>query len=302
MANNKSPRPMYQYQPAAQSMYLPAEPMGGGGRPSRKSSGSMASETSSVTMNSPNSPRRSPGPGPPGPPVAGPGLRAPAQSFYGDPNGGMAPGPPQRGPMGPGPPMGMGGGPRGPGPQGPPPGYGYGPPPPYGAPPQYGNGPPRYGNGPPYGHQYGNGPPYGPPGYGGPMQGGPMGPRNMGQQPIVYRVPARQQPRSADSLMLEQIEEMERIERNRGWSNSRGNPSYSGGGGGGGGGRADDALEVAMLVSQQDAQFGTNMLEEVTSQDRDFVRSLTDQGVREHEALKICFDRKHPEGSRMVSP
>lgn len=96
--------------------------------------------------------------------------------------------------------------------------------------------------------------------------------------PAVYSTAATYRDRNAIS---EQIEAMQQYERSR-------PPSY-------GSNSADNSLLIATLVSEQDALYGTNMLENITPADDEYIRSLRARGVPEHEALRMAFDRKpHP--------
>jgi hypothetical protein len=82
--------------------------------------------------------------------------------------------------------------------------------------------------------------------------------------------------------LSEQIEALEQYQRSR-------PASY------GSGSSADNALLIATLVSEQDALYGTNMLENITPMDQEYIQSLMQRGVPEHEALRMAFDRKpHP--------
>ena len=57
----------------------------------------------------------------------------------------------------------------------------------------------------------------------------------------------------------------------------------------------DEAVFVAMLCSEQDELYGTNMLEDITPDDRIYIDSLIARGVPENEALRLSFERKpHP--------
>lgn len=78
------------------------------------------------------------------------------------------------------------------------------------------------------------------------------------------------------SLLAEQIEELEKYQRSR--------PRCSD--------HEDNSLLIATLVSEQDALYGTNMLENITPQDQEYITSLRQRGVPEHEALRMAFDRK----------
>eukprot|EP00428_Durinskia_dybowskii_P074283 CAMPEP_0170397146 /NCGR_PEP_ID=MMETSP0117_2-20130122/22716_1 /TAXON_ID=400756 /ORGANISM="Durinskia baltica, Strain CSIRO CS-38" /LENGTH=778 /DNA_ID=CAMNT_0010653623 /DNA_START=39 /DNA_END=2375 /DNA_ORIENTATION=- len=77
--------------------------------------------------------------------------------------------------------------------------------------------------------------------------------------------------------LTDQIEEFQRYQRNRpaGSSNA-----------------ADNSLLIATMVSEQDAMYGTNMLENITPMDDEYIQTLMQRGVPEHEALRMAFDRK----------
>lgn len=54
----------------------------------------------------------------------------------------------------------------------------------------------------------------------------------------------------------------------------------------------DSSLLIATLVSEQDSMYGTNMLENLTPADMDYIQSLMARGTPEHEAYRMAFDRK----------
>lgn len=93
--------------------------------------------------------------------------------------------------------------------------------------------------------------------------------------PAPYRNPSPY--RDNRSMLAEQIEELEKYQRGR----PRGNANS-----------ADNSLLMATLVSEQDALYGTNMLENITPMDQEYITSLMQRGVPEHEALRMAFDRK----------
>lgn len=89
--------------------------------------------------------------------------------------------------------------------------------------------------------------------------------------------PATQQ----QSLYLAQMQELERCHKRKAFLPKK--PSE------------DEAVFVAMLCSEQDALYGTNMLEDITPDDRIYIDSLIARGVPENEALRLSFERKpHP--------
>jgi hypothetical protein len=82
------------------------------------------------------------------------------------------------------------------------------------------------------------------------------------------------------SLLMSQIEEMERFEGNR---TRRSGNRYN---------ENEIALQIATMVSEQDAMYGTNMLENITPADRVYIQSLMAGGMPEHEAMRQSFNRK----------
>jgi hypothetical protein len=105
-----------------------------------------------------------------------------------------------------------------------------------------------------------------------------------GSPPAVYIQPPPVYPTAAiggyrdHTTLSEQITELERYQRSRP-HNYDNNP-------------ADNSLLIATLVSEQDALYGTNMLENITPMDQEYITSLMQRGVPEHEALRMAFDRK----------
>ena len=113
---------------------------------------------------------------------------------------------------------------------------------------------------------------------------GPMG-QPYGMPPPAYYPPLPAAGGFAGSTsyrdrtsLTDQIEELERYERTR-------LPQYSSSTG-------DNSLLIATLVSEQDALYGTNMLENITAMDQEYIQGLMARGVPEHEALRMAFDRK----------
>ncbi len=78
------------------------------------------------------------------------------------------------------------------------------------------------------------------------------------------------------NILNDQIEEFNRYHGNRP-RNSR---------------NEDSSLLIATLVSEQDAMYGTNMLENITPADLEYIQSLMSRGMPEHEAYRMAFERK----------
>lgn len=55
----------------------------------------------------------------------------------------------------------------------------------------------------------------------------------------------------------------------------------------------DRALEIAMLLSQQEARFGVNMYEDLTIPDENEIRKLVARGYTQEDATLAVFERKH---------
>lgn len=53
-----------------------------------------------------------------------------------------------------------------------------------------------------------------------------------------------------------------------------------------------DSMEIALKLSEQDAQYGTNMHDSLTAADEPEIEKLTRNGFQEHEALLEIFNRK----------
>jgi hypothetical protein len=151
----------------------------------------------------------------------------------------------------------------------------------------------------------------GPPMMGSPLMGSPMmGAPMMGSpyavpaQPYGYipPVPAMAAPvyvqqqgaggygggyRESGNMLNDQITAMNQYQSSR--------PSqYSSSG-------QDSSLLIATLVSEQDAMYGTNMLENISPLDLEYIQSLMQRGVPEHEAYRMAFDRK-PHAVRPPKP
>lgn len=145
----------------------------------------------------------------------------------------------------------------------------------------------------------------GPPMMGTPMMGAPMmgSPYAVPAQPYGYipPVPAMAAPvyvqqqgagaygggyRDSGNMLNDQITAMNQYQSSR--------PSqYSS--------SQDSSLLIATLVSEQDAMYGTNMLENISPLDLEYIQSLMQRGVPEHEAYRMAFDRK-PHAVRPPKP
>ena len=151
---------------------------------------------------------------------------------------------------------------------------------------------------------YANGAPMPPPGpvlratpsfYVDPMMGPPVVGQPMVGQP--YAVPVQAQPYGygqpvpmqapayipapgyrdvRGNILNDQIDEFNRYHSHRPRNNNN----------------EDSSLLIATLVSEQDAMYGTNMLENITPADLEFIQSLMSRGMPEHEAYRMAFERK----------
>jgi len=123
--------------------------------------------------------------------------------------------------------------------------------------------------------------------YADPMMGQPvMGQPVMGQPygyaqpmpaPIYVQNTGGVYPANRGYALHEQVDELSRYQGSRPRTYNTG---------------PDSSLLIATLVSEQDSMYGTNMLENLSPADMDFIQGLMARGTPEHEAYRMAFDRK----------